>query len=97
MCFLEENLVRETVFESSVGLVFRFFFSFSFLFKGGPVGNPETGAGQVCQQVSRDVKRREQTQAVHSHRPDWGPSCAFSGKSQLHDHVTVQLEYDVMS
>lgn len=60
------------------------------------MGDPETGAGQVCQQVGRDVERREQTQAVHSHRPDWGPSRAFSGKMQLHCQVSVQLHYDMM-
>lgn len=60
------------------------------------MGEPETGAGQVCQQVSRDVQRWQQTQAVHSHRPDWRPSRPFSSKMQLHGHVTMQLEYDVM-
>lgn len=60
------------------------------------MGNPETGSGQVCQQVSRDIERREQTEAVHSHRPDWWPSCAFSGKTHLHSHVYVELEYDLM-
>lgn len=71
-----------------------------FLFKGGPVGDPETGAGQVCQQVCRDVERREQTQAVHGHRPDWGPSRAFSGKMQLHVtscHCAAAIWYDMLS
>lgn len=96
MSFLEENLVWETIIESSVGLVFSFFlFFFLYFFKGGPVGDPETGAGQVCQQVSRDVERREQAQAVHCHCPDWRPSCAFPGKMQFHHYVTVQLEYDM--
>lgn len=60
------------------------------------MGEPETGPGQVHKQVSRDLQWWEQTQTVHSHRPDRGPSRPFPGKMQLLGHVTVQLEYDVM-
>lgn len=61
------------------------------------MGDPETGAGQVRQQVSRDLQRREQTQAVNSHRADRGASRPLPGKMQLHCFVSVQLEYEVMS
>lgn len=85
-------MLRETILDSSASLILFFVFSF----QGGPVGEPETGAGQVHQQVSRDLQRWEQTQAVHSHCPNRGPSRPFSGKMQLHGHATAQLEYHVM-
>lgn len=47
------------------------------------MGDPETGAGQICQEVGRDLQRGEQAQAVHSHGPDRVSSGDFSGKMHL--------------
>lgn len=48
--------------------------------KGGRMGDSEVGAGQIFQQVSRDLQWRQQTQTVYSHRSDWLSSCDFPGK-----------------
>lgn len=46
------------------------------------MGHPEAGAGQICQQVSWDLQRREQTQTVHGDSLDRMSSCDFSGKRE---------------
>ena len=52
--------------------------------KGGRVGDPEIGAGQIFQQVRRNLQRREQAQTLHSHRPDRLPSSNFPGEIRLY-------------
>lgn len=46
------------------------------------MGDPEAGPGQIRQQVSRDLQRREQTQAVHGDGLDRMSSRHFSGKEE---------------
>lgn len=51
--------------------------------QGGWMGDSEVGAGQIFQQVGRDLQWREQTQTVYSHRPDWLSSRDFPGEMHV--------------
>lgn len=44
------------------------------------MGDPEVGAGQIFQQVSRNLQRWEQTQTFHSDSPDRLSSSDFPGE-----------------
>lgn len=52
--------------------------------KGGRVGDPEIGAGQIFQQVSRNLQRWEQTQTLYSDSPDRLSTSDFPGEIHLY-------------
>lgn len=61
-------------------IIITFFFSS----KGGRVGDPEVGAGQIFKQICRNLQRWEQTQTLNCYSPDWLSSSDLSGEIQIH-------------
>lgn len=47
------------------------------------MGDPETGTGQIFQQVGRYLQRWEQAQTIDSDSPDWLSSSGLPGETDL--------------
>lgn len=47
---------------------------------GGEVGSGEAGADQICRQAGWHIQRRQQAEAVHSHRPHRVPGLHLPGE-----------------
>lgn len=75
---------KHSSWHHNVHFVSSSFFFFVTSFKGGWVGDPEVGFGQIFQQVRRNLQWWEQTQTLYSYSPDRLSSSDLSGEIQLY-------------
>ena len=55
------------------------------------MGHPETGSDRVRRPLCRDLQRRQQAKALHSHRNDWLPGAGAAGELTNDGELTSPL------